>query len=59
MPIPNPRFDETGEGGQKKYISRCYEAIQNEYPSEVAFGICYSKWKEKKMMAIARLRKKR
>jgi hypothetical protein len=55
MPIPNPRFDET----QKQYVSRCYAAIKNEYDSPVAFGICYSKWKEKKMVAIARLKKQR
>lgn len=55
MPIPNPRFDEQ----QKEYVSRCYAAIKNEYPDPQAFSICYSKWKEKKMVAIAKLKRQK
>ena len=55
MPIPNPRFDEQ----QKEYVSRCYAAINHESPEAQAIAICYGKWKEKKMVAIAKLKKQR
>jgi hypothetical protein len=54
MPIPSPRATEQ----QKDYVSRCYTEIKNEYDRAAAFAICYSKWREKKMAQIAKLKRK-
>lgn len=54
MPIPSPRANEP----QKDYVSRCYSEISQEYDRAGAFAICYSKWREKKMMQIAKLKRK-
>jgi hypothetical protein len=59
MPIPNPRFDETGEGGRQKYVSRCIKAIVDEYGEEQGLAICYAKWAEKNLAAIRKMRLKR
>lgn len=53
MPIPSPRANEP----QKDYVSRCYSEISNEYDRATAFAICYSKWREKKMSVIAKLKR--
>lgn len=55
MPIPAPKFDET----QREYVSRCYKEIKDEYDDAVSFGICYNKWREKKMMAISKMKRKK
>lgn len=54
MPIPAPKSNEQ----QKDYVSRCYVEIKDEYDRATAFGICYSKWREKKMAQIRKLKKK-
>lgn len=54
MPIPAPRANEP----QKDYVSRCYGEISNEYDRAGAFAICYSKWREKKMSQIAKLKRR-
>ena len=54
MPIPSARANEP----QKDYVSRCYSEISNEYDRATAFAICYSKWREKKMSVIAKLKKR-
>ena len=54
MPIPSPRANEP----QKDYVSRCYSEISQEYDRAGAFAICYSKWREKKMMQIAKLKRR-
>ena len=55
MPIPAPRTDET----QREYVSRCYGDIKVEYDTPVAIGICYNKLREKKMLAIAKMKRKK
>lgn len=55
MPIPAPR----GSEQQKDYVSRCYTEIKDEYDKAQAFAICYSKWREKKMSQIAKLKRKK
>lgn len=47
MPIPNAKAGEK----QSQFISRCYDAIKDEYPRAQAFGICYNKWKTKDTMS--------
>lgn len=42
MPIPEKNPGER----QTQYISRCYQAIKDEYPRAQAFAICYQKSKE-------------
>lgn len=55
MPIPAAKVNEP----QSEYISRCYEAIKDEYEQTQALGICYTKWREKKMAQIAKLKRKK
>jgi hypothetical protein len=45
MPIPKPRGGET----EQDYVSRCIEAIYDEYGQEQSAAICYSTWREGKM----------
>ncbi len=54
MPIPAPKSNEL----QRDFVSRCYTEIKDEYDRPVAFGICYSKWREKQMSVIRKLKKK-
>jgi hypothetical protein len=42
MPIPNPTSNET----EQDFISRCVEAIYDEYGAEQASAICYSTWRK-------------
>lgn len=42
MPIPVPQGSET----EQDFISRCVEAIYDEYGAEVSAGICYSTWRK-------------
>jgi len=44
MPIPKPRPGEEEE----EFISRCLSAISDEYENDVAQGICYSQWDDRK-----------
>jgi hypothetical protein len=53
MPIPAAKVNEN----QKDYITRCYEAIKDEYDQTTGLAICYSKWKEKKMAQIAKMKR--
>ena len=54
MPIPSPKASEL----QKDFISRCYTDIKDEYDDNRAFGICYTRWREKKMERISKLTRK-
>ena len=42
MPIPLPESNET----EQDFISRCVEAIYDEYGAEQSAGICYSTWRK-------------
>lgn len=42
MPIPNPKGGET----QDEFVSRCIEAIYDEYGQEQSAAICYNKFRE-------------
>ena len=42
MPIPIPQASET----EQDYVSRCVEAIYDEYGAEQSAGICYSTWRK-------------
>jgi hypothetical protein len=43
MPVPTPNSGES----QKEFISRCMEAIANEFDSqEQRLGVCYTQWRE-------------
>ena len=55
MPIPTPRNNEP----QREFISRCYDMVKDEYEGTSGFAICYTKWREKQVMKIARLRRKK
>jgi hypothetical protein len=44
MPIPKPNNTET----QQQYITRCYKAIKDEYPTAAqSFAICYQKYRDR------------
>lgn len=45
MPIPKPQGGET----EQEFVSRCIEAIYDEYGQEQGSAICYSTWREGKM----------
>lgn len=53
MPIPAAKVNEP----QREYIGRCYEAIKDEYDQATGLAICYSKWREKKMSQIAKIKR--
>ena len=42
MPIPIP----TSNATEQDFISRCVEAIYDEYGAEQSAGICYSTWRK-------------
>lgn len=42
MPIPNPKGGET----QDEFVSRCIEAIYDEYGEKQSAAICYNKFRE-------------
>jgi hypothetical protein len=42
MPIPTPTSSET----EQDYVSRCIEAIYDEYGAEQASAICYSTYRK-------------
>lgn len=42
MPIPKPSSGET----EQEYVSRCIEAIYDEYGAEQSAGICYSNYRK-------------
>ena len=42
MPIPNPQSGET----QDEFVSRCIEAIYDEYGEKKSAAICYNKFRE-------------
>jgi hypothetical protein len=54
MPLPIPRISET----QREYIERCYPEAVKEWDNTQALGVCYSRWREKKMRIIRDLKKK-
>jgi hypothetical protein len=42
MPIPVPQSSET----EQEFVSRCIEAIYDEYGAEQSSAICYSTWRK-------------
>lgn len=43
MPIPKPTSGET----ESEFVSRCIEAIYDEYGQEQSSAICYSTWRDR------------
>lgn len=51
MPIPKPKSGER----EDDFISRCIEAIYDEYGQEQSIAICYSTYRESKMSSQERM----
>lgn len=51
MPIPTPK----GSEQESDFVSRCIEAIYDEYGQEQSSAICYNQWRESKMSSQERM----